>query len=290
MLNQTCVAFSPRASAYVAFEGDMQQKATTTHLDSGLVVDRQRMPYELDQGIGYRARIGLIVLGTDQTIEYEFRRIMNLPGVALYESRIYNAPTVTPESLQEMELGITKATEVIVPKLPLDVVAYACTSGAMMIGDDKVYAKIRAARPGVACTTPMAATFAAFKALDVHRICLIAPYTDEICRAMRRYVLDNGFKVPIMGSWNLADDTKVPRISEESIGQAILELGSSDHVDAVFIACTSLRLVDNVEMLEQKLDKPVISSNHALAWHCLRLAGYDDAISGFGRLYALPQG
>ncbi|MEE9596618.1 MAG: hypothetical protein V3V96_07550, partial [Acidiferrobacterales bacterium] len=228
----------------------MQQRATETNLNDGLAIDRQHMPYELDEGIGYRARIGLIVLATDQTIEYEFRRIMNLPGVALYESRIYNAPTITPESLQEMERGIAKATEVITPNLSLDVVTYACTSGAMVIGDDKVRARIWEARPGVACTTPMAATFAAFKALAVHRICLIAPYVDEICRAMRRYILDNGFKVPIMGSWSLADDTKVARISEESIGQAILELGSSDHVDAVFIACTSLRLADNVEMLE----------------------------------------
>ncbi|MFQ6024485.1 MAG: Asp/Glu racemase, partial [Acidiferrobacterales bacterium] len=246
---------------------------------------RQHMPYELDDGIGYRARIGLIVLATDQTIEYEFRRIMNLPGVALYESRIYNAPTISPESLQDMERGIAKATEVIMPSLPLDVVTYACTSGAMVIGDDKVRARIWEARPGVACTTPMAATFAAFKALHARRICFIAPYVDEICRSMRRYILDNGFGVPVMGSWNLEDDTKVACISENTIGQTVLELGSSDHVDAVFLACTSLRLADRVEALEQELGKPVTSSNHALAWHCLRLAGYKDTVSGFGRLY-----
>jgi maleate isomerase len=29
----------------------------------------------------------------------------------------------------------------------------------------------------------------------------------------------------------------------------------------------------------------VTSSNHALAWHCLRLAGYDDLVPGFGRLF-----
>ncbi len=263
----------------------MQQRAVKTDVDEGLVVDRQHMPYELDDGIGYRARIGLIVLATDQTIEYEFRRIMNLPGVALYESRIYNAPTITPESLQEMERGIAKATELIMPNVTLDVVTYACTSGAMVIGDDIVRARIWEARPGVACTTPMAATFAALKALGTRRICFIAPYVDEICRNMRRYTLDNGIEVPVMGSWNLADDTKVGCISEKSIRQAVLDLGSSEHVDAVFIACTSLRLADRVEALEQELGKPITSSNHALAWHCLRLAGYNDTVPGFGRLY-----
>jgi maleate isomerase len=32
----------------------------------------------------------------------------------------------------------------------------------------------------------------------------------------------------------------------------------------------------------------VTSSNHALIWHSLRLAGIDDAIDGYGRLFQLP--
>jgi maleate isomerase len=36
------------------------------------------------------------------------------------------------------------------------------------------------------------------------------------------------------------------------------------------------------------LGKPVTSSNHAMAWHCLRLAGVDDALPQFGRLFTLP--
>lgn len=29
------------------------------------------------------------------------------------------------------------------------------------------------------------------------------------------------------------------------------------------------------------------SSNHALAWHCLRLAGIDDKLPQYGRLFTL---
>jgi maleate isomerase len=43
-------------------------------------------------------------------------------------------------------------------------------------------------------------------------------------------------------------------------------------------------VVEQVEGLEAKLGKPVTSSNHALAWHCLRLAGYTAPLKGFGRL------
>jgi maleate isomerase len=253
--------------------------------DSPLLVDRRNMPHELDGGIGYRAKIGLIVLATDQTIEYECRRLMDIPGVALWESRIANSQSITPETLAAMEAGMTEATRVIMPGVPLDVVAYACTSGGMVIGAGNVHARIREARPEVACTTPMEATFAAFRALKAKRICFIPPYSDEINRSMRRHIIDAGFEVPVMGSWNLSEDTKVARLSPATVGGAVLELGGHDAVDAVFVACTSVRLADQVESLEAELGKPVTSSNHAIAWHCLRLAGVDDAVPGFGRLF-----
>lgn len=263
----------------------MHKPITPPRLDDGLIIDRQHLPYLLDEGIGRRARIGLIVLATDQTIEYEFRRLLALPGVALYESRLANAPTITPETLQAMAEDIPKATALLLPGLPLDVVAYACTSGALVIGDDKVRAGIWQARPGVAWSTPMAAGLAAFKALAVRRICLLTPYVDALNRRMRHAIQAAGYAVPVMGSWNLADDAKVARIAASTIRQAALELGRSAAVDAVFIACTSLRVVDELEALERELGKPVTSSNHALAWHCLRLAGYDEAIPGCGRLF-----
>ena len=65
---------------------------------------------------------------------------------------------------------------------------------------------------------------------------------------------------------------------------AELDLGRHREVDAVFVSCTSLCVGEQVEALEAELGKPVTSSNHALAWHALRLAGYKEPISGFGRL------
>ncbi|MGH6884842.1 MAG: Asp/Glu racemase, partial [Geminicoccales bacterium] len=69
---------------------------------------------------------------------------------------------------------------------------------------------------------------------------------------------------------------------------AAIELGRSDRIDAVFVSCTSLRLVDAVAEIEEALRKPVTSSNHAMAWHCLRLAGVGDVRRGRGRLFELP--
>ena len=79
------------------------QTITSDEVEAPLRVDRQNMAYELADQIGYRCRIGLIVLASDLTIEYEFRKMLDIPGVALYESRIYNDSDITPETLAAME-------------------------------------------------------------------------------------------------------------------------------------------------------------------------------------------
>ncbi len=262
--------------------------STTLTLDQGaegLIENRRNIPFETDEGIAARAAIGVIVLGSDNTIEYEFRRLIDLPGVAFFESRIANDPTITPETLKAMQAGLEEAAGVILPGVPLDVMAYGCTSGAMMIGDEKVAAQIHKARPGIACTNPMVAACAAFEALGCRRIALLTPYLDEINQAMRARILEGGFEVPVMGSFNEPDDNRVARISAASLRAAAVDLGSSDQVDAVFVSCTSIRLADGIEELEAELGKPVTSSNHAVAWHCLRLAGIQDKRDGCGQLF-----
>ena len=259
-----------------------------TEARDGLLVNKRNMAFDLDDGVYARAAIGLIVLASDQVVEHEFRQVYTLPGVALFESRIYNDTTITPETLKAMEGGMTEAASLILPGIPLDVVAYGCTSGAMMIGDDKVAELIHKVRPGVACTSPMKGTMAAFAALGSKRIALLTPYLDEINHTMRDFIEDGGVSVPVMGSFNEPNDNKVGRISSESIREAALELGRSDLVDTVFVACTNMRLVEFAAELEAELGKPVTSSNHAMAWHCLRLAGIDDPQPHLGRLFTLP--
>ena len=73
------------------------------------------------------------------------------------------------------------------------------------------------------------------------------------------------------------------RVSPESIHAAGLALGGAD-VDGLFISCTALRVSPIIDRLERDLGKPVVSSNQAMAWHAMRLAGCADRIEGVGEL------
>jgi maleate isomerase len=248
-------------------------------------LNRQHIPFTLDRGVAHRAALGLIVLATDHTIEHEWRGMLGgLEGVGFYESRLMNSASITPETLREMEKEIAWATKLIRPGERIDVMAYACTSGSLVIGDENVFARIRESRPGVACTTPMAAAVAAFVKLGVRRIALLTPYVDRINQMMREHLERRGIAVPVMGSFNHENDDEVARIDARSLSEAVLEFGSHSEVEAVFVSCTSLRVASLIENLEARLGKPVTSSNHALAWHSLRLGGFPDPIGGHGRL------
>lgn len=244
--------------------------------------------FETDGGVGARAAIGLIVLASDQTIEHEFRLMLNLPGVAVYESRIYNANDITPDSLRAMESEIAQATRLILPGVALDVVGFGCTSASMLLGEDTIGARIHEARPGIAFTTPVTGAFAGLRALQARRIAVLTPYSDEVNAGIRDYVERAGFEVAAIGSFKERDDRVVARITPAAIADAAERLVVGSDAEALFVSCTSLRLVEQVAALEARIGIPATSSNHALGWHSLRLAGVADSLPQFGRLFTLP--
>ena len=246
----------------------------------------EHLPFATDAGIASRARIGLIVLATDFTIEHEYRALLAcLPGVALYQSRIMNSAQITPETLRAMEAGIADAAAVILPGNRLDVIGYGCTSASMVLGEQTVFDRIHSARPEVAATTPITAAFAAFEAFGAKRIGVLTPYRADVNAIVRGYIEKKGYEVPVFGSFNEPDDGIVAAMDSASIENGIDAIMRRHKVDMVFVSCTSVRLMQSAARIERRLGVPVTSSNHAMAWHCLRLAGINDNLPEFGRLF-----
>ena len=60
----------------------------------------------------------------------------------------------------------------------------------------------------------------------------------------------------------------------------------ADHPEAqaIVLSCTDMRSVETLDRLERTLGKPVISSNQAMAFQALQLAGISEPLEGFGGL------
>jgi maleate isomerase len=242
------------------------------------------LPYDTDDGAGARARLGLIVLSTDETLEVEARDVLHHPGLALYHARIPAHALVTPETLQLMEAQMPDTAG----RLPagLDAIGYACTSGATVIGPDRVRELVQSRHPGTPVTDPISAVIAGLHALGARRIAMVTPYVAEVTAPMRAHLEMAGIETVTERSFMQKEDWTVARITEASTLAALREAGKDD-VDAIFASCTNLRSFGVLDQAEKDTGLPVVTSNQALLWQMLNLAGVAAPGCGPGRLFTL---
>ncbi len=252
---------------------------TKTSLKSTLV----NVEYQLEDLRNRGKYIGLILLSTDFTLERDISRIIPPDAVATFINRVSYDNPMTVENLAAIEAGLVQAAIDILPGVQLDAIAFACTSGSIAIGPDKVFARLDEGQPGVPSTTPITAAIDGCKHLDISKIAVLTPYHDEVNQPILNFVEANGIEVLRMSTFDLDSDIDVARIPSKAIIQAAIE---ADHRDAqaVFLSCTALRSSECIAELEDRLGKPVLTSNQAMLWRALRLAGYNGKVQGYGKL------
>ena len=241
-----------------------------------------KLPFDSDGGAFAAGAFGLIVLRTDLTMEPELAPVFK--GCGVYHTRIPNAPDVTREMLAMMANDMYPAATLLPPEV--QVVGYGCTSGATVIGPERVAALVQRAHPHVQVTEPLSATLAACAHLGVKRLGFVTPYVAEVSAAMRARLEGAGMQIAAFGSFEEVEDRVVAGITEASTLAAIKRVAAMAECDAIFAACTNLRGFGSIDEAEAATGLPVLTSNLALGWHMLRLAGVATQGRGPGRLFA----
>ncbi|MBT6116684.1 MAG: hypothetical protein HOH66_02330, partial [Rhodospirillaceae bacterium] len=149
-----------------------------------------------------------------------------------------------------------------------------------------VDARIHEARPGIAVTDPVRAAIKGLHALGAKRIAMLTPYPDEVNAVVARFMAEKGFEVIAGASFRRLGDADIARTPPVAVRAAALELAQTG-ADAVFASGTAMRAAGAIQAIEDETGIPVVSSNQALAWDCLRLAGCADPVPGFGHLMRL---
>ena len=144
--------------------------------------------------------------------------------------------------------------------------------------------------PGVAVTEPISSVIAGLGALGARRIALVTPYVASVTGPMRAHLAAHGIETVSEVSFGQKDDWTVARITEASTRAAMLEAGRARGVEAVFASCTNLRTFGILREVEAELGLPVVSSNQALLWNMLRLAGAEAPGWGPGRIFEKGMG
>ena len=149
------------------------------------------IPFDIENVIARRARMGLIALATDHVIEHElFRLVHPIEGIQIYTTRIPMEPKVTPQSLHGMKQLLTNTAKTLLPGVSFNVIAYGCTSASIIIGEKEIGEAIQIAHPEAAVTTPITACLAALKTLKATRVGLLTPYVEAVNQPIREIIIE----------------------------------------------------------------------------------------------------
>jgi maleate isomerase len=237
-----------------------------------------------DAGRHPRAKIGYVLLATEQTVQDDVIRLQP-PGVGIHFTRAAIADSITNESLSAQADLLADCAASLLPDGSLDVVCYACTSGSLVIGEERVFAELNRGAPNATATSLISGVIRALETLQARRIVIATPYLDEVNQREVEYLGQAGFEVISICGLNLEKDSDMVRVAPDYITEFALAQDRDD-ADAIFVSCGALRTLDVIAEIEARAGKPAICSNQAMIWDCLRRAGIDDRYEGFGRLLA----
>jgi arylmalonate decarboxylase len=233
---------------------------------------------------GWRAKIGLIVPSTNTINEPEFWRLAP-KGVTIHTGRATLLGKATEESYFRMAEAVKVAADDLATA-EVDVVAYGCTSGSIVCSLQDIVTDLQQ-RTKVPAVATAGAVVAALRALGAKCVAVATPYVDFVNESERRFLQDYGFQVASLHGLRLGETQEerrgIGRVPPEHIYRMAMACNRPE-ADTIFVSCTNLATLDVIAQIEADTGKPVVTSNQACFWACLRLLGLPDRIEGYGRL------
>ena len=238
---------------------------------------------EFDGGRHSRAKLGFILMSTDLAAEADFFDMAPL-DVAIHVTRLKTDDYTTNETLSRHIEHMADAASRIQPDIRPDVISYSCTSGSIVIGEQRIMDEIAKGAPWAIPMTLVTGVVDALRELGAKKIVVGTPYLDEINTNEAEFLHGKGFEILDIQGLNLKTGIEFGTVTPAYWTRFALEINRQE-ADAIFLSCGGIRALEVAEEIENLTGKPVITSNQAQMWSCLRRAGVKDRIDGFGQIF-----
>lgn len=236
-------------------------------------------------------RIGLIVPSSNTNLEPDCQ-LLCPPGLTLHFARSggYDVKAIPDSS--EMRKFVRQSLEQNCRDLMdarVDLVAYGCTSATLSDGPafDAAFCANLCEMTGRPAVTTAGALVEAIHQIGAKKVAFTSPYVTALSQESVSFLAESGIQVvnELCFERALSSLQQNALTPQDAYDMAL----KADHKDAeaVVISCTDYRALEAVPALEARLGKPVITSNQALMFACLkRLNLLDATLSAGGRLFA----
>ncbi|MCZ7658140.1 MAG: hypothetical protein M5U07_09905 [Xanthobacteraceae bacterium] len=233
---------------------------------------------------GRRGRIGLVVPANNSVIEPELWSVLP-PDIALYATRLLVKGDLTPTLVHAMEAQVGQAVETLAAT-GVDVIAYCdmVTTFIMEPGWNEAATERIARDTGAKAISAWTALRDALAALGVRRFALGTPYPSAIHAMARPFFETRGFSLSDDATLDIVAVREVPTVDRSRLQPMIdaLDLGGAD---ALVLLATDLPTFGVIAEIEERIARPVLTSNQTLLWGAMRSLGLKDRIAALGALF-----
>ncbi len=187
--------------------------------------------------------------------------------------------------LPELKGAIAEAARVISDAKPA-VIVFHCTATSMeegLAGEAHLVEEIQRSSGCPTITTGQAVR-EALRHLGVKKLVLISPYVEKTNQLEHQYMREAGFEVIHDLGLGLTGGDQYITVTPERWKEIVLE-NARPEAEGYFLSCTNTTMIEVIEECEQRLNRPVVTSNQATLWACLQRLGLARYIAGLGRLF-----
>jgi len=242
------------------------------------------LEYNIEEFGNIRSRIGMLSVANAGITENDMFS-MRPRGVFLHFTRIAMEKEINISNLANKTQSIDEALSTLMPgREDIKIICYNCTSGSLILGEEKIINQIENKYPHVKGTTMLTGVIKALRTINANKISIGTAYTEDINIMEQEFFEKKGFHVLKIEGLSLVTDKEMNEVSSQELLNFIISL-DDPNAEAIFISCGGLRVTEIIETAESLIKKPIITSNQASFWNCLRLAEIDDNITQFGKLF-----
>ncbi|HEY7713726.1 MAG TPA: hypothetical protein VIE90_04440 [Candidatus Binatia bacterium] len=227
-------------------------------------------------------RIGLIIPSSNSLTERQFNRYAP-PEVGIHVTRL-RMTGKWRKPLAELESSLVEAAAALSDVRP-GIIVFHCTANSMENGlaHEAAIVDIVAQASGCPTISTAQAITQAFDQCGIKKLVLISPYVKATNQHEVSYLSEAGYTV--LHELGLALETHAyAKVTPEEWKKIVKENNRAD-ADGYFLSCTNTRMIEAIDDLERDLDKPVVNSNQATLWACLKKLGVMPTGERLGRLF-----
>jgi maleate cis-trans isomerase len=228
------------------------------------------------------ASIGLIIPSSNRLTEPQFNAHVP-PHVSVHVTRLRMTGKFR-KPLNELERSLTEAAEAISDVRP-GVIVFHCTANSMENGlaHEAAIVEIIEKASGCPTLTTAQAITQAFNHCRIKKLVLVSPYVKETNEREVNYLSEAGYTV--LHELGLGLETHAYSAVTPEEWKKVVKENARAEADGYFLSCTATRMIEAIDDLEKDLAKPVISSNQATIWACLKSLGIRHSDKKLGQLF-----